>query len=299
MNPPERDEPFFFTGIPTAQAAAPATHDGPPPGDGPSPQSDGRRLFGVWQGAGPAPRAAVLYVHPFGEEKKSAHRAFVETARALAGEGVASLRFDLTGCGDSDGDFRDATIEQWTEDIIAAWAELRRRAPNCPPALVGLRLGGALAARAAPRLPALAALILWQPVVQGKAEFDTDLRRILVQQMMTGGPSGGRRDLAAAIAQGTLELDGYPVTQPLYDGIAAIDLIKSRATLPAATSVIQFGRPLPRIQALADMDPKLPCRLIAPPPFWSRTDFLPDAEMGTLLAREGVLACLPLPKAQE
>lgn len=271
MSAPERDQPFYLT-------------------------SAGRRLFGIWQNAGPSPRAAVLYVHPFGEEKKSAHRAFVEAARALAPQGVASLRFDLTGCGDSDGDFRNATVAQWIDDIAAAWSELRRRAPDAIPALIGLRLGGALAALAAPRLPGLAALILWQPVVQGKAEFDTDLRRILVQQMMTGGQTGGKRDLAAALAEGSLELDGYPVTQAMYDGIAAIDLMKSRAALPAATSIVQFGRAVPRIQALADMEPKLPCRLIDIPPFWSRTDFLPDAGTGALLAREGVMGCLALPK---
>ena len=292
MNAPERDEAFYFSGILSAQAAARLMHHGELPDDRQSPRGTGRRLFGIWQGTGPAPRATVLYVHPFGEEKKSAHRAFVETARALAAEGVASLRFDMTGCGDSEGEFRDATVAQWIDDIASAWAEMRRRAPNAPSALIGLRLGGALAALAAPRLPSLSALILWQPVVQGKAEFDTDLRRILVQQMMTGSPSGGKRDLAAALAEGSLELDGYPVTKALYDGIAAIDLLKSRATLPPATSIIQFGRAVPRIQTLADLDPKLPCRLLDIPPFWSRTDFLPDAGTGALLAREGVMPCM-------
>jgi exosortase A-associated hydrolase 2 len=275
LSAPERDEPFFLTNA-------------------------GRRLFAVWQGAGRAPRSALLYVHPFGEEKKSAHRAFVEAARALARLGVASLRFDLTGCGDSEGEFRDATLPLWIDDIASAWTELRRRAPDGPPALLGLRLGGALAAQAAPRLDALAALLLWQPVVQGKAEFDTDLRRILVQQMMTGGPPAGQRpqpgaavpQKAAALAEGALELDGYPVTRALYDGIAGIDLMKSRAALPPATAIVQFGRPVPRIQALADLAPKLPCRLLDLPPFWTRTDFLPDAGTGTLLAREGVLGCL-------
>ena len=108
--------------------------------------SGGLKLYGIWCAPEGRIRSALLYCHPFGEEKKCAHRTIVETARALAGKGVASLRFDLRGCGDSQGNFADATFAGWIDDIAAARDEVRRRAPGSPKALLGLRMGGALAA---------------------------------------------------------------------------------------------------------------------------------------------------------
>ncbi|MEG3597382.1 MAG: hydrolase, partial [Pseudomonadota bacterium] len=48
-------------------------------------------------------RGAALFAHCFTCTKQS--RAAVSVARALAGEGIACLRFDFTGLGDSEGEF--------------------------------------------------------------------------------------------------------------------------------------------------------------------------------------------------
>ena len=47
----------------------------------------------------------ALLVLPFAEERKGALPVFVELARALAERQTASLLFDFSGCGDSDGAF--------------------------------------------------------------------------------------------------------------------------------------------------------------------------------------------------
>lgn len=255
----------------------------------------GRRLFGSWQGTEHTPRAAVLFCHPFGEEKKSSHRAFVETARALAAESVASLRFDMTGCGDSEGEFDRATLALWREDIAAAWDVLSRRAAGARLAILGLRLGATLAADALELLKGVDALILWQPMLDGKEEFDAELRRLLIQEMMTHGRSSAeRRDLMAAFERGErgLELDGYPITLNLYREIGGLSMNALRGRFPPRAGILQFARRNARIEAFAAQTPPIKTRVIEMPPIWARTDYIPGAEDGRRLAREGVLPWL-------
>lgn len=257
-------------------------------------KSGKRRLLGVWQGTDSPARAAALFCHPLGEEKKCAHRAFVETARALARRQIASLRFDLSGCGDSDGEFEDVSFADWSEDISAAWDELGRRAPETERVLIGLRLGASLAALASERLDAVSALLLWQPVVDGKAEFSAGLRRLLIQQMITSGRASTRReDILAAFerGEGEIELDGYPIGASLYQDICRINLAREHPAFPAACGTVQFSRRQSCIEAFARAA-KIKSVTVNVPPIWIRSDFLPTEQTGGLLAREAVLPWL-------
>ena len=73
------------------------------------------------------PRAAVVYVHPLAEEMNKSRRMAALQSRALAAVGCAVLRIDLHGCGDSSGDFADASWEDWVDDVVAACGWLRER----------------------------------------------------------------------------------------------------------------------------------------------------------------------------
>lgn len=113
---------------------------------------------------GPVP--AVIWVHGFRGSRAEAHRAFVEGARRLAARGVASLRFDFRGCGESDGDFVDLTIGSMVEDLRAALAALRDR-PELDArrvGLVGISLGCAIASQLGSEAD-LTAMVFWSPVV--------------------------------------------------------------------------------------------------------------------------------------
>lgn len=89
---------------------------------------------------------AALFAHCFTCTKQS--RAAVSVARALAGEGIACLRFDFTGLGDSEGEFGRAGFATDVADLVAAAEALLERFMQ-PILLVGHSLGGAAVLAAA------------------------------------------------------------------------------------------------------------------------------------------------------
>jgi pimeloyl-ACP methyl ester carboxylesterase len=84
----------------------------------------------------------------------------------LAAAGLHVLRFDYSGTGDSEGDSADVSLAQWTRDIATAVEEIRDISGVRRISLVGMRLGAALALRAAGDAD-IRELVLWEPVVSG------------------------------------------------------------------------------------------------------------------------------------
>ena len=91
-------------------------------------------------------RGAALFAHCFTCTKQS--RAAVATTRALAREGIATLRFDFTGLGGSEGEFGRAGFAADVGDLVAAAEALLDRFAQ-PLLLVGHSLGGAAVLAAA------------------------------------------------------------------------------------------------------------------------------------------------------
>ena len=102
------------------------------------------------------PRAFAVFAHCFTCSKDS--RAASRIARALTANGIAVLRFDFTGLGESDGDFSNTDFSSNVEDLVAAAAylETSHRAPSL---LIGHSLGGAAVIAAAQKLPAVRAVV--------------------------------------------------------------------------------------------------------------------------------------------
>ncbi len=67
---------------------------------------------------------AVVLVEPLAEEKRAAYRMLVRLARALAADGLAAIRLDLSGTGDSSLPHAEATLDTWVEDTCAAAEDL-------------------------------------------------------------------------------------------------------------------------------------------------------------------------------
>ncbi|MEZ4701950.1 MAG: bifunctional alpha/beta hydrolase/OsmC family protein [Rhodothermales bacterium] len=102
-----------------------------------------------------APRAYALFAHCFTCGKSLT--AVGHISRALNRRGIAVLRFDFTGLGESEGDFADTTFSSNVEDLVDAAAFLERY-DRGPAILVGHSLGGAAVLKAAAQLPSVRAV---------------------------------------------------------------------------------------------------------------------------------------------
>ncbi len=127
-----------------------------------------RRLFAVYEPAAAKDRrtrAAVL-CHPWGAEYVYAHRTLRQLAVKLSAGGFHTLRFDYFGTGDSGGEDSEANPAAAEADVESAIEGLQDIVGVARVALIGLRLGATLAARAAMRRQEhVEALVLWDPIV--------------------------------------------------------------------------------------------------------------------------------------
>jgi len=121
------------------------------------PNANGQTLVGLLE-TPPEPVSAVsyaLFAHCFtcGKDMAAASR----ISRALAERGIATLRFDFTGLGHSDGDFADTNFSSNVQDLLAAARKLEQDFA-APALLVGHSLGGAAVLAAAAHLPSVQAV---------------------------------------------------------------------------------------------------------------------------------------------
>ena len=131
-------------------------------------KSQGQQIIGVVhmpeRRKGKVP--AVVFFHGFTGTKVEPHRIFVKMARALARAGIAALRFDFRGSGDSEGDFSKMTISGELQDAAEA-LRFVRRLPGVDPkrvGVLGLSMGGAVAAMTLGRDLKIPGAALWSPV---------------------------------------------------------------------------------------------------------------------------------------
>jgi uncharacterized OsmC-like protein/alpha/beta superfamily hydrolase len=101
------------------------------------------------------PVAYAIFAHCFTCTKNLT--AMVNINRALAKEGIATLRFDFTGLGESEGDFSHTSFSSNVSDLIAA-ADFLKLEFDAPKLLIGHSLGGAAVLQAAKYVPSSVAV---------------------------------------------------------------------------------------------------------------------------------------------
>ncbi|HCY55533.1 MAG TPA: osmotically inducible protein C [Oceanicaulis sp.] len=102
------------------------------------------------------PRGYALFAHCFSCSKETL--AASRIARELASHGIAVLRFDFTGLGQSDGEFANTNFSSNIEDLVRAADHLRERFEP-PSILIGHSLGGAAVLVAAAKIPEIKAVV--------------------------------------------------------------------------------------------------------------------------------------------
>jgi exosortase A-associated hydrolase 2 len=249
-------------------------------------EAAGRRLLGFLHRAAGA-SLGLVYCPPFGEERNQSHPASARAARALAAAGVAVLRFDFSGCGDSEGDLEDASIEDWLAEIAAAEAALREKAGVARVGFWGLRAGANLAALHASGRADTALLALWHPVPDPR----TYMRQYLRQRVATGlaaGASGGAggpggekgesiQGLSARIEAGeTIEVMGYPIARKLFASFDSRAAGPDKGEYPFPVGIFAIAEAEEPPQSLKRMADALAARGTAElihvreEPFWDR-----------------------------
>ena len=125
-------------------------------------------LFGVYHPprGGNTNARAVVICPPVGQEFNRSHWALRMLATQLARKGVHVFRFDYHGVGDSAGNTDQIeSLDSWTRNIGQAVEHLKKLSGVRNVMLIGLRLGGLLAAKTAFRSSDVNSIILWEPVV--------------------------------------------------------------------------------------------------------------------------------------
>jgi len=220
---------------------------------------------------------AILYVHPFGEEMNMSRRMAAQQARDFAAAGYGVLQIDLYGCGDSEGELRDADWEAWKEDAVCA-AEWLRAQVSPAVTLWGLRLGAMLALDVAcSGNVETTQCILWQPVIAGKPFMTQFLRLALAAGMI----NGDRVNPHDALARSEMvEVGGYELSPALVDSISRIDF----STLGRMSTPLHWFELVPNDQTLmpaarmnvarawVDSNVDLHLHAVTGPAFWATQD---------------------------
>lgn len=183
---------------------------------------EGARLVagqGPWRGLSRRKnRSAVIFLQPFAEEMNRCRRLISLCQKALNDANICSLTLDYYGTGDSAGDFEDASLDQWKDDIHRV-CDLAIAAGATSIRLVGLRFGALLAQTVAETRKDVEDIIAIQPqegYLRAMRQFiriaTTSLEEADAPATGYGQPSPAKHLEAGA----TILVGGYSLTPRLY-----------------------------------------------------------------------------------
>lgn len=222
------------------------------------------QLFGWLHRTGDRPPTdlGLVICKPFGYESICAHRSVRAFAQAAAARGVAALRFDYLGTGDSsDVDANADQVQNWTRDVVAAVRALQATAGVKRVCLLGFRLGALLATLAASDCEAIAGVAVVAPVVSGR-RYLRELRviQLAASQVAVVAPNAtNSEDAAGTAATGTFEVAGFSLSQATMRSLSQLDLMNF-GQVPAAQMLVIDRSDLPGAQPWADLLIKLGAR---------------------------------------
>ena len=165
----------------------------------------------------------VVFFHGFTGDRMESHWLFVKCSRALALAGIASLRFDFYGSGESEGRFQEVTLQGEVADARVAieFFGRQRGVDRGRLGLVGLSMGGAIAATVA-EVTGVKCLVLWAALAH-----PSHLRK-LAERTTTLIPGG----------RGLREYSAHVVSPAFLKNIEKVDPIKSIAEFKGPTLII-------------------------------------------------------------
>jgi exosortase A-associated hydrolase 2 len=242
---------------------------------------NGSDRFCIWRRpAQGALRARIVHVPAFAEEMNKCRPMVAEASRRLATQGFGVLEIDLLGCGDSAGDFGDATFDAWVGDVEAAiaWTSSDSDAPVW---LWAARGGAPLAAQVAQANHAVEGLLLWQPVLAGRLHLTQFLRVRLASDVVSRGGAGeGTRQMRETLRGGQgIEVAGYMLSPALvmaYDEatLTCADHVTTVVWLEVGAGDSPALAPVSRdaIESLRAPNRRIDARAVSGAPFWQTVE---------------------------
>lgn len=172
------------------------------------------------------PHPCMVFLHGLGGCRTESHFLFVAMARRLERRGVASLRFDFAGSGESDGDFADMTAGGELADAEAALDFLRRHAAIDARRIgaCGLSLGGCVAA-----------LLAGRPA--------TDLRAVVLLAAVADTPRTAAMitfgELQEQLAsRGWMDIGGLKVSRAFIEDFIRREPVEALRQFPGQTLIV-------------------------------------------------------------
>lgn len=110
-----------------------------------------------------APKAVVVLLHGLGGNRHEHNGIFTRLSAHLAQDGFVAIRFDFLGNGESAHESDFMTLETMKADVEAVFSFVRREFGELPEYILGLSLGGLLAAVVASSKQNFSGVVLWEP----------------------------------------------------------------------------------------------------------------------------------------
>jgi len=142
-------------------------------------ENKGEKLAGVLHIPDVETKSAIVFCHGFAGDKNGYKNKNIRVARKLCANGFAVLRFDLRGCGASDGSFVDTTISSEADDLRAAIGFVQQLGYERI-GIIGGSFGGFVSILA--NDSRVKSMVLWAPVLTLKEAFIKSGK--VTQQMM-------------------------------------------------------------------------------------------------------------------
>lgn len=170
----------------------------------------GEQIYAISYGC-ESPAAQVLLCGPFPSDRLFSLAPWAKWARFLASCGIAAVRFDYSGTGESTGSFSEVDFDRWLRDIEGLCDWVSARSSGLPLILHGLGMGGLLAQKAfsAGRGDGL---LMWSPPSQALDILKQGLMLRLSMDMLLyrmADRKSAKEYINELKAGGSVQIDGY------------------------------------------------------------------------------------------